>query len=92
VYLLSGEAIEEKVRCDQVVGRGGDGSRQLPCADVGKADMDATGMVSGATQKRVQHGGAGVDRVNLNAAIFTEQPRCEAPVAVPQNQRLANMG
>ena len=77
---------------DEVVGRGDDGGGRLPVSHVGQADVHAIRISTGAAEKGVEHGGAGVDGVDADGGIGTQQAGGEAAVTVAEDEGTAGLG
>ena len=58
---------------------------------VGQVGADAGGIWAGAAQKGLEHGGAGVDSVDLDGWVGAEQAGGEAAVAIADNKGAATM-
>lgn len=90
--LFLGEAIQKKVGDDEIV----TASVRGKTANVGMKRPQPLGGIGGgfsnsATQL-CQHGGAGIDCVDLDCAVGREQPRGESAISIPENQGLLRAG
>jgi hypothetical protein len=83
--LLCGEAIEKEMGDDEVVRVGG----WLPLAGVFEVSLDAVRVRAGAAEQGIEHGGTGVDSVDLNGWVGAEQALSEASVTVAEDKGAA---
>ena len=85
--LFCGQAVEIEMGDDKVVGVGG----WLPLAGVCEVSLDAGCVSAGAAEQGIEHGGTGVDGVDLNGWVGAEQALSEASVAVADNKGAATI-
>jgi len=88
VDFRSGEAVEEEVGDDQVVG----GGRWGESAEVGDLGANALGVRAGSADKGAEHSRTGVDGVDVNVGVGAEQAGGEASVAVAEDKGAAAGG
>jgi hypothetical protein len=88
VDLGGGEAVEEEVGDDEVVRRVG----RVESAGVGLVGADTRAVAAGALEQGAEHGGAGVDGVDLDQRIGAEKAGGEAAVAVAEDEGVVDGG
>ncbi|MGA2351057.1 MAG: hypothetical protein ABSF70_11530 [Terracidiphilus sp.] len=67
------------MRNDQVVGR----AVRLPTPDVCVEGVNAVSVGAGPVNKRLKHGWADIDGVDLDGGVLAQQTSSEATIAIP---------
>lgn len=81
-HLVYGQAIEKEVRHDEVIVT----TDRFESTSICKVHAQASAIGAGATLKFCKHCCAGIDGINSNAPILSEQARGKSAVAVADNE------